>query len=204
MMINNSENDINNHTLRFSEEVDVNVYNVALGDHPDVNDGPALSLGWNYARRTSTLHDRPSKCVEFISKNVREELLKEDGVTDAEMKAAIMEGRRTRVNRINSCNQCRRIAKASKGYTVTAVVKRDSAKPTLKNTASPRIAAKKQHKATTVKRCCAVQKQSPEESNKTQNNNGLTPASKQQKRKWSNKRVFSWHTHSKTCPTEKV
>jgi len=71
-----------------------------MGDHPDTTVGVPIQLGWKYSKRTSVLHDVPSKPIEHISKERREEKLKESGFSSTEMKQAINEVHKIHSSRI--------------------------------------------------------------------------------------------------------
>jgi len=71
--------------VRFNDEVGVHAHNTVLGYHPDTIEGPPVQLGWKYQTRTSTLHNAPSKPIEYLSKETREETLTESGFRQSEM-----------------------------------------------------------------------------------------------------------------------
>mmetsp|Transcript_21760 Transcript_21760/g.44047 ORF Transcript_21760/g.44047 Transcript_21760/m.44047 type:complete len:112 (-) Transcript_21760:160-495(-) len=77
--------------------VDIQEHDLTLGDHPDVSNGPPISLDWKVKRRNSfdvesyekerQISRRPSQglIIPFFE---RRKLLKEVGYTDAELRKA--------------------------------------------------------------------------------------------------------------------
>lgn len=90
--------------VRFDDEVCVHAHNTVLGYHPDTTDGPPVQLGWKYNTRTSTLHNAPSKPIEYISKQKREETLKESGFQQSEMDKAVEEVKQIHSSRIGNAS----------------------------------------------------------------------------------------------------
>jgi len=90
--------------VRFNDEVGVHAHNTVLGYHPDTIEGPPVQLGWKYQTRTSTLHNVPSKPIEYLSKETREETLTESGFRQSEMDQAVEEVQQIHSSRLDNAS----------------------------------------------------------------------------------------------------
>jgi hypothetical protein len=105
---------ISRRTVSF-HTVEIREYVRTLGDNPSVRSGPALSLGWlvvNSCILPLSLyeHQRPPKVGSLdliVPRIIREEMLREEGITRSEIAAAIRESFRIKQNRNQTVQQAK-------------------------------------------------------------------------------------------------
>jgi hypothetical protein len=93
--------------------VEIREYVRTLGDNPSVRSGPALSLGWVVVDScilplSLYEHQRPPKVGSIdliVPRIIREEMLREEGITRSEMAAAIRESFRIKQKRNQTVQQ---------------------------------------------------------------------------------------------------
>ena len=96
--------------VRFSN-IEIRLYNLTLGDHPECRSGPPTSLSWDYVLKNridvethekQMASSRRQRKSQRMSPTSRENMLKEAGFSRAEQYKAIVNARKTRTRRIHS------------------------------------------------------------------------------------------------------
>jgi hypothetical protein len=93
-------------------QIEIREYERSLGDNPSVRSGPPISLGWNYNPNHTVveledyerLHSRRDRSEIIMPQSVREDILKDAGVSRQEMSLATksateIKNRRAKVNK---------------------------------------------------------------------------------------------------------
>jgi len=90
-----------NRIIMFDDEVELQLHNRVLEQHPDTTDGPSVGLGWKYNVQKGTLCDQHHP-VSWLNAQQRHEKLEEYGFTHEEMDEAIKEVHEIHFQRLES------------------------------------------------------------------------------------------------------